>query len=97
MGICQIVNKIERLNFELAYYNSAVHRFNHYTTRTPQQRVIFKYELLEYLHAYIHICARANSDTYVDTYEIILIKKLIAVQIRLFSLFMKINGGEGIL
>ena len=24
---------------ELAYYNSAVHRFNHYTTRTPQEQV----------------------------------------------------------
>ena len=25
---------IARLEFELAYYNSAVHRLNHYTTRT---------------------------------------------------------------
>ena len=24
-----------RLEYELAYYDSAVHRFNHYTTRTP--------------------------------------------------------------
>ena len=24
-----------RLKYELAYYDSAVHRFNHYTTRTP--------------------------------------------------------------
>ena len=24
------------MEFELAYYDSAVHRFNHYTTRTPQ-------------------------------------------------------------
>ena len=34
-GICPRVNVIERLEFELAYYDSAVHRFNHYTTRTP--------------------------------------------------------------
>ena len=26
---------IAHLEFELAYYDSAVHRFNHYTTRTP--------------------------------------------------------------
>ena len=26
---------IARLEYELAYYDSAVHRFNHYTTRTP--------------------------------------------------------------
>ena len=29
------VNVIARLEFELTYYDSAVHRFNHYTTRTP--------------------------------------------------------------
>ena len=30
------MNIIARLEYELAYYDSAVHRFNHYTTRTPQ-------------------------------------------------------------
>ena len=34
-GICLKVNAITRLEYELAYYDSAVHRFNHYTTRTP--------------------------------------------------------------
>ena len=34
-GICPKVNIIARLENELAYYDSAVHRFNHYTTRTP--------------------------------------------------------------
>ena len=34
-SICPEVNVIVRLEYELAYYNSAVHRFNHYTTRTP--------------------------------------------------------------
>ena len=34
-GICPKVNIIAQLENELAYYNSAVHRFNHYTTRTP--------------------------------------------------------------
>ena len=29
------MNVIARLEYELAYYDSAVHRFNHYTTRTP--------------------------------------------------------------
>ena len=28
------MNIIARLEYELAYYDSAVHRFNHYTTRT---------------------------------------------------------------
>ena len=37
-GICSKVNVIVRLEFELAYYDSAVHRFNHYTTRTPPSR-----------------------------------------------------------
>ena len=35
-GICQKVNVTERLDFELAYYESAVHHFNHYVARTPQ-------------------------------------------------------------
>ena len=34
-SICPKVDVIARLKFELAYYDSAVHRFNHYTTRTP--------------------------------------------------------------
>ena len=34
-SICPKVNVIARLEFELAFYESAVHRFNHYTTRTP--------------------------------------------------------------
>ena len=35
MGICPKVNVIARLEYELAYYDFEVHRFNHYTTRTP--------------------------------------------------------------
>ena len=34
-GICPKVNVIARLEYELTYYDSAVQRFNHYTTRTP--------------------------------------------------------------
>ena len=34
-GICPKVNVKARLGFELAYYDSAVRRFNHYTTRGP--------------------------------------------------------------
>ena len=32
-GICPKVNTIARLKFELAYYDSAVHRFNHCTAK----------------------------------------------------------------
>ena len=34
-GICPKVNVIAQLEYELAYYDSAVHRFNHYIMRTP--------------------------------------------------------------
>ena len=40
-GICPKVNVIARLEYELAYYDSEVHHFNHYTTRTfppPQKK-----------------------------------------------------------
>ena len=33
-GICPKVNTIVRLEYEHAYYDSAVHRFNYYITRT---------------------------------------------------------------
>ena len=36
-GICPKVNVIAPLEYELAYYDSAVHRFKHYTTRTPSE------------------------------------------------------------
>ena len=32
------MNVIARLEYELAYDDSVVHRFNHYTTRTPPQK-----------------------------------------------------------
>ena len=34
-GICLKVNVIARREFELAYCDSSLHCFNHYTTRTP--------------------------------------------------------------
>ena len=34
-GICVKVNVIARLEFELTYYDSGSHCFNHYTTHTP--------------------------------------------------------------
>ena len=34
-SICPKVNVIAWLEYELEYYDSAVHRFNHYITRTP--------------------------------------------------------------
>ena len=33
-GICPKMNVMVQLEFELAYYDPAVYRFNHYTTRT---------------------------------------------------------------
>ena len=41
-GICPKVNVITRLEYELTYYNSAVHCFNHYTTRTPLSFFVLK-------------------------------------------------------
>ena len=45
-GICPKVNVIARLEYELASYDSAVHRFNHYTTSTPPR----------FLYEYVHAC-----------------------------------------
>ena len=40
-GICPKVNVIAQLENELAYYDSTVHRFNHYTTRTTPYHLDF--------------------------------------------------------
>ena len=45
------MNVIARLTYELAYYDSAVHRFNHYTTRTTprlrEKSISWQYYVLE--------------------------------------------------
>ena len=55
-GICPKVNIITRLEFELAYCDSAVHRFNHYTTRTSPGRNCF---LFFYFHSVVD-CSYRN-------------------------------------
>ena len=43
------MNVIARLEYELAFYDSAVHRFNHYTTWTPpSMRLVSVHEVLAY-------------------------------------------------
>ena len=63
-GICPKVNVIARLEYELAYYDSAVHGFNHYTTRThtPCKKGIslnyslyFKWVFIQTVHLTIHM------------------------------------------
>ena len=59
------MNVIARLEYELAYYDSAVHRFNHYTTGTPPKEEMGKSmkprsQILTchiiYIYIYIYIC-----------------------------------------
>ena len=40
-SICPKVNVIARLEYELAHYDSAVHRFNHYTTSERQEFIYY--------------------------------------------------------
>ena len=58
-GICPKVNVIARLEYELAYYDSAVHRFNLYTTRTPP---IFWFNL-NLIYIFTNTSARVGYDT----------------------------------
>ena len=48
-GICPKANVIARLEFELAYYDTTVHRFNHYTTRNPQPPIYPLYSEWEFI------------------------------------------------
>ena len=43
-GICPKVNVIALLEYELAYCESAVNRFNHYTTRTRPTSFVYKHK-----------------------------------------------------
>ena len=52
-GIYPKVNVIARLEYELAFYDSAVHCFNHYTTRTPPKWVGFE---VTFSHTYWWKC-----------------------------------------
>ena len=45
------MNVIARLEYKLAYYDSAVHRFNHYTTRTPPNIVSFNFRTLSIINS----------------------------------------------
>ena len=51
------MNVIARLEYELTYYDSAVHRFNHYTTRTPPYldgpRI---FVVLSFFFVYVSMC-----------------------------------------
>ena len=51
-GICPKVNVIGRLEYELAYYDPAVHRFNHYTTRTPPSFFFFNKVMWIYIYIF---------------------------------------------
>ena len=46
-GICPKVNVIAQLEFELAYYDSAVQCFNYYSTRTPPFLALLRQPVLE--------------------------------------------------
>ena len=46
-GICPKVNVIAQLEYELTYYDSTVHRFNHYTTRTPSHGFWFSFSFVK--------------------------------------------------
>ena len=52
--ICTKVNVIRRVEFDLVYYDSAVQRVNHYTTRTPPTFLWFQERILSIYHRYYH-------------------------------------------
>ena len=70
-GICLKGNVIARLGFELAYYDSVVYRYNHYTTRTtPIYRCVYVcvHVGVVYTHTHTHIFIYMCVDEYRDIY-----------------------------
>ena len=71
-GICPKVNVIARLECELAYYDSAVHRFNHYTMRTPPivniECIYTSICVCIYIYIYIYIKNMCKKYLYIYIY-----------------------------
>ena len=49
------MNVIARLEYELAYYDSAVHRFNHYTISAEREGAIIGVDMLHISDVYMTI------------------------------------------
>ena len=65
------MNVIARLEYELAYYDSAVHRFNHYTTRTPPIRAYANHSLVTpYHHTHTHVVHLVASKILIHLYQL---------------------------
>ena len=56
-GICPKVNVIARLEYELAYYDSVVHRFYHYTTRTLLEYWVRNINSILNCNSPFHLCS----------------------------------------
>ena len=64
-GICLKVDVLVRLECKLAYYDSSVQRFNHYTTGTPTGTPTGK-GLHTYIHTYWKRCRHMSEKELVD-------------------------------
>ena len=65
--ICSKVNVIALLEFELAYYDSAVQRFNHYTTGTSPVHLCMHIcvSICAYEHMHISLCVHPCACAYI--------------------------------
>ena len=81
-GICPKVNVIARLEYKLAYYDSVVHRFNQYTTRTPPWRINPCW--LSYAKSWSYISSSSSSSYRAGTY-------ILDIKFVWFSLFNGIS------
>ena len=68
------MNVIARLEYELAYYDSAVHRFSHYTTRTlPNNIHVIILVICMLISVHIYRPIRTQKFLYTQTYTYIFI------------------------
>ena len=65
-GICPKVNIIAQLEYEHAYYDSAVRHFNHYTTRTPPQYIW----LILIIYTQLYVVHLAGAVKYTDCFSV---------------------------
>ena len=87
------MNIIARLEYELAYNDSAAHRFNHYTTRTP-----LKVKVLIFLFAFFYfhsvVCRDGKVHYLTDSLFFCLLSLSLVVWLRFGDVFVSQNPRE---
>ena len=91
-GICPKGNVIAQLESELAYYNSTVHRFNHYTTRAHSRTfLLWQHSITSYKTIKANSVFCLNFCAYVKPIQRLEVHKNSKILVRLRTVRIRIS------